>query len=106
MGPRGMREVGEYIISITHYAKHMLGAIDGVTTPLTSTPFLELLVSFDGTGLTVEQVNDALLERRILGGHDLSSEYPQFGQSALYCFTDLTTRGDVDTLARALEEVV
>ena len=106
MGPRGMREVGEYIISITHYAKHMLGAIDGVTTPLMSTPFLELLVSFDGTGLTVEQVNDALLERRILGGHDLSSEYPQFGQSALYCFTDLTTRGDVDTLARALEEVV
>lgn len=106
MGPQGMREIGELIISNTHYAKRRFAEIEGITLPLKASPFMEVLVNFDEAGLTVKDVNRALYERGILGGHDVSEEYPWFGQSALYCFTDLTTKDDIDTLVDALREVV
>ena len=106
MGPQGMREVGEYIIANTHYAKAKLDALDGVTVPLASTPFVEVVVNFDATGLTVAEINKALLGHGIFGGHDISREYPVLGQSALYCFTDVITKSDIDRLAEALQEII
>ena len=48
---------------------------------------------------------EALRERGIFGGKDLSRSHPQLGQSALYCVTEAHTRADVDRLVTALEEV-
>ena len=36
---------------------------------------------------------------------DLSSDFPDLGQSALYCVTEVHSRADIDRLAAALEEV-
>ena len=47
-------------------------------------------------------VNEDLLGRL----HDLSREFPELGQSALYCVTEVHTKDDIDRLAAALEEVV
>ena len=63
------------------------------------------LVNFDATGKTVAQVNKALLEHKIFGGRDLSSTFPSFGQSALYCVTETKTVQDIDKLVRTLGEV-
>jgi glycine dehydrogenase subunit 1 len=106
MGPQGMREVGETIISNAHYAKTRLATVTGVGLPLKSTPFMEVVVNFDGTGKTVGEINKALLDRGMFGGHDISREFPQFGQSALFCFTELITKQDVDNLVASLQEIV
>ena len=45
------------------------------------------------------EVNEALLARGIFGGRDLSADYPQLGQSALYCVTEVHTKADIDRLA-------
>ena len=42
----------------------------------------------------------------IFGGADLSVEYPELGQSALYCVTEVHTKADVDRLADELAEVL
>ena len=59
------------------------------------------MVGFDGTGRTVAEINRALRERGIFGGKDLSAEFPELGQSALYCVTEVHTKADIDRLADA-----
>jgi glycine dehydrogenase subunit 1 len=54
----------------------------------------------------VAQINGALLARGIFGGKDLSREFPELGQSALYCVTEVQTKADIDRLVTTLREVV
>jgi len=107
LGPQGLRELGEGIMRRSRYAMRRLGRIPGVTAPAFRAPhFKEFVVNFDGTGKTVATINAALRERGIFGGHDLSAEFPAFGQSALYCVTEIHTKADIDRLATSLEEEV
>ncbi|MEA2530768.1 MAG: glycine dehydrogenase subunit 1, partial [Thermomicrobiales bacterium] len=66
----------------------------------------EFVVDFGGTGKTVKEINAALRERGIFGGHDLSEEFSELGQSALYAVTEVHSKADIDRLASAIEEVV
>jgi len=45
------------------------------------------------------------MTRKIFGGKDLSEDFPELGQSALYSVTEIHTQEDLDTLVAALEEV-
>jgi glycine dehydrogenase subunit 1 len=104
MGPQGMREVGETIMSKARYAQDQLSTVPGVKLRLGGTSFKEFVVGFEGK--SVAAVNKALLEKQIFGGKDISAEFPQFGQSALYCVTELTSQEDIDSLVGALNEVM
>lgn len=107
MGPQGMQEIGESILGRAHYAMSRISRIRGVVTPRFSTGhFKEFIVNFDDTGKTVAEINKALLNRRIFGGKDLTEEFPELGNSALYCVTEIHTQDDLDRLADALEEAL
>ena len=106
MGPKGMDETGRTIMQMSQYAARRVSGIDGVELGLTSPFFKEFVVNFDKAGKTVAEVNEALLERRIFGGKDLSGELPELGQSALYCVTEARTQEHIDGLVSALEEVI
>jgi glycine dehydrogenase subunit 1 len=107
MGPQGMAEIGEGIMSRSRYAALQIDQIKGIRAPLfQSSHFKEFVVNFDGTGRTVAQVNKALLARGIFGGKDLTVEFSALGHSALYCVTEVHTKADIDRLVSALKEVV
>jgi glycine dehydrogenase subunit 1 len=106
MGPEGFAEVGRLIVGRSHYAARRLTELDGVRILFPRGFFKEFVAGFDGTGKTVADVNRALLARGIFGGKDLSQDFPELGQSALYCVTEVHTRGDVDRLVDAIEEVL
>jgi glycine dehydrogenase subunit 1 len=107
MGPQGMAEIGEGILFRSRYAMEEMDKLDGVKAPVFAAPhFKEFVVNFDGTGQSVAEINQALLSRGIFGGKDLSAEFPQLGQSALYCVTEVHTQEDIDTLVGVLREVV
>ena len=106
MGPKGMRETGQTIMQMSQYAARRIGALNGVELGIGTPFFKEFVVNFDGTGSTVKKINDGLLERKIFGGKDLSGEFPDYGQSALYCVTETKTKDDVDALVGALGEVI
>ena len=105
MGPQGFRDVGRAILQRSHYAARRLDDLPGVSVRFGEGFFKELVVDFGGTGRTVAAIDEALRERGIFGGKDLSRSHPQLGQSALYCVTEAHTRADVDRLVTALEEV-
>lgn len=104
MGPQGFAELGETIVQRSHDAARRIAALPGIEVRFPHF-FKEFVVSFDGTGRTVAEINAALLEREIFGGGDLSADHPQLGQSALYCVTEVHAREDVDRLVAALAEV-
>jgi glycine dehydrogenase subunit 1 len=106
MGPQGFADIGATILQRSHYAAARLAELPGVEVTWPSGFFKEFLVSFDGTGRSVEEVNRALRERGIFGGKDLSGDFPELGASALYCVTEIHTRADIDRLVEAVREVV
>ncbi len=107
LGPKGLAELGQGIMQRAQYAARRLGELPGVEAPALSSPFFkELVVRFDGTGKTVAAINQALRAHGIFGGKDLSAEFPQLGQSALYCVTEVHRKTDIDRLVETLSEVI
>jgi len=105
MGPQGMVELGESIMHRSHYAKQQLSKIEGITSIFPSAHFKEFLLRFE-TRKIVEEINIALLEYKIFGGKIITNEFPELGQCALYCITEIHTKKDIDHLAKTLEEVL
>jgi glycine dehydrogenase subunit 1 len=106
MGPKGMVELGKHILQKSQYTAKRLSEIDGVQIRFTSSFFKEFVVDFSGTGLSVEKINKALLEKNIFGGKDLTAEFSDLGNCALYCITELITKEDIDTLINSLTEII
>jgi glycine dehydrogenase subunit 1 len=107
LGPQGLAELGRGIVARARYAAGRLNELPGVRAPALSAPFFkEFLVDFSDTGRTVAELNAGLRERAVFGGLDLSSQYPQLGQSALVCVTEVHTKADIDRLTDGLAEVL
>ena len=50
----------------------------------------------------VAEINEALLERKIIGGLDVSDQVPN---GMLVCCTEMNTKEEIDRFAEALAEV-
>jgi len=107
MGPKGMRELGEGIVKRVNYAIKKLSQISGLKVPrFNSFHFKEFVVDFNSFTLSVEEINRRLLDYGIIGGIDLSKHFPELGNSALYCVTEIHTKEDIDKLYNALSEIL
>lgn len=105
LGPEGMREVGEAILQKSHYAAGRLSEIDGVEARFPGF-FKEFPLNIDGTKKKWRGVNKALLRKGIFGGKDVSGEFPELGQSALTCVTEVHSQADIDRFAAELEAIL
>ena len=107
MGPQGMKELGELILSKSQYLSRKLSEIKGVKVQFPeSCVFKELVVNFDESGKTVSEINKKLLDAGIFGGFDLSNDFSNLGNSAIYCVTEVITVEDIDTLATTLDKIL
>lgn len=103
MGPQGMKEVGTTIMQNAQYTAQQLAKIPGIQLQFTSLFFKEFVITYQGR--TVAQVNQKLLESEIFGGVDLSKDFPELGQSALFCVTEVTTLEEIDLLIHCLKDI-
>lgn len=107
MGPKGMKELGETISYTTEYAIREIGAVPGVGAPkFRAHHFREFVVDFNTSGKTVSEINRRLRAKGIFGGKDLSGDFPDLGQCALYCVTEMTGLEDIGRLTAALKEIL
>ena len=61
--------------------------------------------AFDSTlSLERRELLEALADRGVLGGYDLSDDFPEFGHGLLVCATETRTAEDIETYATALAE--
>ena len=105
LGPNGMYELGKSIMQKSQYAMAQLGKIQNVVASrFESTNFKEFVVDFTHTGKTVKDINQYLLDNGIFGGKDLSEDFPELGESSLYCVTEIHTKEDIDKLVNAIQQ--
>lgn len=107
LGPKGTAELCSVILDRTNYAIDSLRKLPDVVAPaFDAFHFMEFAVNFEKTGKTVSEINDGLLKAGIQGGLDLSKYFPELGQSALYCFTEVHTHRDIDMLTDKLRLIL
>jgi glycine dehydrogenase subunit 1 len=99
-GKIGLRELAKQNLAKTAYAagqfsKHAKVLFAGAPR------FNEFVVQ---TSEDPYAINSRLLEHKIVGGFPLKKFYPEFGNAALWCCTELTTRPMIDTAAGLVAE--
>lgn len=98
MGPAGIRNVAEQSYHKAHFAADLLGRVD--VAPLFEAPFFhEWVVQLKQPA---SEVNAKLAARGIIGGYDMSRDYPELGHAMLLCCTEKRTRQEIEELASAL----
>jgi len=107
MGPNGMFELGQNIMQKSQYAVEELSKIKGVKgSKFNNVAFKEFVVDFNDTNKTVKEINKELLDKGIFGGKDLSEDFPELVQAALYCVTEIHLKEDIDSLVNAIKEIL
>jgi len=102
LGKSGLRKVAELCYHKAHYAAEEIGSLPGYKLVSDSPFFNEFVVQ---TPRPVAEINSHLLDHGILGGFDLSLEYPELTNHMLIAVTEMNSRDEIDALRDALQEV-
>ena len=102
LGSEGLRRVAAQCHANTRALVGALTSIGGVSAPYT--PY------FHETVLTLPRPAAPILHKLaaegILGGFDLSADYPELGHALLVCATELRTAPDIEAYRQALARVL
>lgn len=100
MGKQGMQDVANLNLQKAHYAYRQLLNVSRVE-PLFEQPFFnEFAVKLPRSAKELQKV---LLEKGILGGYDLSKDYPELGDAVLLAVTEVRTKAEIDELVSTVE---
>ena len=105
LGKNGIVKLAEINYYRAHYAWHKLKEAGFNVEVFKEDFFNEFPVSFNEIGLKYQVVHEELLKRGIHGGLYIRPFYPELGEVALYAFTELHFKEDVDMLVEALKEI-
>ena len=102
LGKTGMQQVADLCYQKAHYAADTLSKIPGYGLCFSDPFFHEFSLCCPKP---VDEINAHLLDHGILGGYDLSQDYPSLPNHMLIAVTEMNTKEEIDTLAGILEEV-
>jgi glycine dehydrogenase subunit 1 len=106
LGPQGLHELFESILVKTNYAIKILGEISGVLAPrFASQHYQEFAVSFKGGKGALARLNKSLLSHGVHGGKSLVKDFPELGESALFCVTEVHSTESIDRLRLLIEKL-
>ena len=103
LGAGGLKRVAQSSQQQTAKLVDMLTGIDGVDKAFDTPHFHEAVLTLDRP---VGPVLDALAEKDVLGGLDLSARYPELGNGLLVCATETKTDEDLAAYRDALAGVM
>jgi len=103
LGKNGVQEMAMLNIQKAHYAKNQLSSIQGVELAFEQPFFNEFVLKLPKS---VKEVNKALLQEGILGGFDLSLDYPELENHMLVAVTEIKTKEEIDRFAKVLEGIL
>jgi glycine dehydrogenase subunit 1 len=96
-GREGLRELAAQNLAKATYAAKEFGK-KGKILFQGAPRFNEFVVQ---TAKDPYEINNRLLEKKMIGGFPLKKFYPELGNAALWCCTELNTRGQIDTAVQA-----
>jgi glycine dehydrogenase subunit 1 len=102
LGSDGLAAVAKQSAANTAKLVDGLAGIDGIERLFDGPAFHEVALKLDRP---VAPVLEALATQGILGGHDLSDEFPDLGNSLLVCATETKTDADIAAYVEAMREI-
>ena len=102
MGKKGLKEVAKQSLKKAHYAAERIAKLDGYELAFDGPFFKEFAIK---TEASVSEINQELLEDKIVGGYDLGNDYSQLSNTMLLAVTEKRTKEEVDKLAKRLEGI-
>jgi glycine dehydrogenase subunit 1 len=99
MGRQGIRQTAELCYHRAQYAASQIAALPGYSVQNRGPFFKEFVVECPRP---VAEVNARLREHNIVGGYDLSHDYPALSNAMLVCVTEMASKEEIDTLVGAL----
>jgi len=103
MGPEGLRRVALSSQQQTAKLAELLTSIEGVEQAFSVPHFHEAVLTLDRP---VGPVLDAMAERGVLGGYNLSAAYPELGNALLICATETKLDEDLEAYRDAMSDVM
>lgn len=103
LGPEGLRRVAISCHRNLARLVEKLSTLDGVEALFDAPAFHESVLHLDRS---VSEVLEALAERNILGGYDLSQHYPELGNALLVCATETRNKSDLTYYKEQLEDIL
>jgi glycine dehydrogenase subunit 1 len=102
LGKSGLRQVAELCYHKAHYAAQRISRLPGYSICFDDPFFHEFAVCCPRP---VAEINAHLLEHGILGGYDLSLDYPTLKDRFLIAVTEMNTKDEIDAFVDVLAEV-
>ena len=104
LGMHGLRHLAELNYHKAHYAAQKINNLPGFAVPSAAQFFNEFVVRCP---VPVAELNQYLLEggfdnTPILGGYDLSQDYPEITKQMLVAVTETNTQAEIDLFVNAL----
>jgi glycine dehydrogenase subunit 1 len=99
LGKQGLRELALLNLRKTDYLKNQLAKIPGYKIKFDAPVFNEFVLECPQS---VEEIQNRLLEEKIIAGVSLADQYPDLENSLLLCATELNTREEIDRLCKIL----
>ncbi|WP_202076660.1 aminomethyl-transferring glycine dehydrogenase subunit GcvPA [Caldalkalibacillus salinus] len=103
LGKNGVQEMAMQNIQKAQYAKKQLQGINGVEIPYDQPFFNEFVIKLNRS---VEDVNLALLDKKMIGGYDLGRDYPDMENHMLIAVTEMKTKNMIDQFVQELEAIL
>jgi len=104
VGKTGLRQVADLCYQKAHYAAGCIDRIPGFSVCMDQPFFHEFIVCCPDY-LSVDAINQRLLEEGILGGYNLENDYPELTHCMLIAVTEMNTRDEIERLCEVLSEV-
>ena len=103
LGPAGLERVARACVARTQELVAALTRIDGIRAAFAGPRFHEAVLQLDRP---VTPLLESLAAEGIIGGYDLSRDYPELGHALLTCATETRTSADIECYARSLQRLL
>ncbi len=103
MGAKGLENTAAACHANNNHLVEKLTAITGVKQVFSGAHFHETVLQL---AVPAAEVLSGLMEKGILGGYDLSLDYPELGNAILVCTTEMRSEEDINAYAKAMQEVL
>ncbi len=103
MGARGLENTAAACFANNNRLVEKLTAINGVKKTFAGIHFHETVLQLEEPAA---DVLSGLLGKGILGGYNLSQDYPELGNAILVCTTEMRSEDDINAYAKAMQQVL
>lgn len=101
LGKSGLQDLAKLNYHKAHYAAEKISTVPGFMVNPVQPFFNEFVVHCPRPAA---EINQQLLNHDILGGYELSHDYPELTHDLLVAVTEMTSRSEIDYLVAVLEE--